>query len=219
MQTDILTLNNIKTMKYSLILLLAGAFLITGCKPSQKVSRIDPGTTTDLSGKWNDTDARLVAEEMIDGNDGVMSHPWIIQFNRNNQKPPVVIVGRVRNESMEHIDTEVFTKELERAFVNSGEITVVAGPEERNQIREERLDQQQNASIETTSKMARELGADFMMIGNISSIVDEAIDSKTLAVFYTVNLEFVNVETNQKVWIGNKKIKKLIERRNYRGLP
>jgi len=219
MQTDILTLNNIKTMKYSLILLLAGAFLITGCKPSQKVSRIDPGTTTDLSGKWNDTDARLVAEEMIDGNDGVMSHPWIIQFNRNNQKPPVVIVGRVRNESMEHIDTEVFTKELERAFVNSGEITVVAGPEERNQIREERLDQQQNASIETTSKMARELGADFMMIGNISSIVDEAIDSKTLAVFYTVNLEFVNVETNQKVWIGNKKIKKLIERRNYRGQP
>jgi len=120
---------------------------------------------------------------------------------------------------MEHIDTEVFTKELERAFVNSGEITVVAGPEERNQIREERLDQQQNASIETTSKMARELGADFMMIGNISSIVDEAIDSKTLAVFYTVNLEFVNVETNQKVWIGNKKIKKLIERRNYRGQP
>lgn len=201
-------------MKYSLLTGLLLAFLVVGCKPSQKVTRINPGTTTDLSGKWNDTDARLVAEEMIAD---ALSKPWLNQFNRNNQKPPVVIVGRVRNESMEHIETEVFTKELERSFVNSGEISVVASAEERGQIRDERLDQQTNASYETTKKMAQELGADFMMIGNINSIVDEAIDSKTLAVFYTVNLEFINVETNQKVWIGNKKIKKLIERKNYRG--
>jgi len=203
-------------MKYSLLTSLLIALIFVGCRPSQKITRIDPGTTTDLSGKWNDTDARLVAEEMIAD---ALSRPWLNQFNRNNQKPPVVIVGRVRNESMEHIETEVFTKELERAFVNSGEISVVASAEERAEIRDERLDQQANASYETTKKMAQELGADFMMIGNINSIVDEAVDNRTLAVFYTVNLEFVNVETNQKVWIGNKKIKKFIERRNYRGMP
>lgn len=203
-------------MKYSLLTGLLVAFLLVGCKPSQKVTRINPGTTTDLSGKWNDTDARLVAEEMIAD---ALSMPWLNQFNRNNQKPPVVIVGRVRNESMEHIATEVFTKELERSFVNSGEISIVASSEERSDVRDERLDQQANASYETTKKMGQELGADFMMIGNINSIVDEAIDSKTLAVFYTINLEFVNIQTNQKVWIGNKKIKKLIERKNYRGMP
>lgn len=203
-------------MKYSLLTGLLLAFLLVGCKPSQKVTRINPGTTTDLSGKWNDTDARLVAEGMIAD---ALSKPWLNQFNRNNQKPPVVIVGRVRNESMEHIETEVFTKELERSFVNSGEITVVANSQERGDIRDERLDQQANASYETTKKMGQELGADFMMIGNINSIVDEAIDSKTLAVFYTINLEFINIQTNQKVWIGNEKIKKLIERKNYRGMP
>jgi len=120
---------------------------------------------------------------------------------------------------MEHIATEVFTKELERSFVNSGEISIVASSQERADVRDERMDQQVNASYETTKKMGQELGADFMMIGNINSIVDEAIDSKTLAVFYTINLEFINIQTNQKVWIGNKKIKKLIERRNYRGMP
>ena len=203
-------------MKYSLLTGLLLAFLLVGCKPSQKVTRINPGTTTDLSGKWNDTDARLVAEGMIAD---ALSKPWLNQFNRNNQKPPVVIVGRVRNESMEHIETEVFTKELERSFVNSGEITVVANSQERGDIRDERLDQQANASYETTKKMGQELGADFMMIGNINSIVDETIDSKTLAVFYTINLEFINIQTNQKVWIGNEKIKKLIERKNYRGMP
>lgn len=190
------------------------ALLITACRPSNEVARIDPSTTTDLSGRWNDTDARLVAEEMISD---ALTKPWLNQFSRTNQQPPVLIIGNVRNESMEHIETEVFTKEMERAFVNSGSVSIVANSEERADIREERADQQTNASFETTKKMAQELGADFMMIGNINSIVDEAVDNRTVAVFYTVNLELVNVETNQKVWIGNKKIKKLIERRNYRG--
>lgn len=201
-------------MNKLLFAILILSMAVVGCRPSQDITRIDPGTQTDLSGKWNDTDARLVAEEMIAD---VISKPWLGTFNRSNDNPPTVIVGTVRNESMEHIDTEVFTKELERFFVNSGEISVVASRDERQEIRDERRDQQVWASVETTAEMARELGADFMLIGNINSIVDEAIDRRTLAVFYTVNLELVNVETNQKVWIGNKKIKKYIERRHYRG--
>jgi uncharacterized protein (TIGR02722 family) len=198
-----------KLLTAGLLLLIAAA-----CQPSQKVSRIDPGTQTDLSGKWNDTDARLVASDMINE---VTDKPWLDQFNRKSEKPPVVIVGGVRNETMEHIDTEVFTKEMERAFVNTGRINVVANSDERRGVRDERIDQQRNASLETMKKMARELGADFMMIGNINSIVDESVSGKEAAVFYTVNLELINIETNQKVWIGNKKIKKFIERKNFRG--
>lgn len=201
-------------MKQSKYIILFLAVVMTACLPSQKITRIDSGTTTDLSGRWNDTDARLVATKMIRD---ALSKPWLNQFNRSHQQAPVVIVGRVRNETMEHIDTEVFTKEMERAFVNSGEVTVVANRDEREDIRDERLDQQTWSSFETTKKMAQELGADFMMIGNISSIVDESVSGKQLTVFYTVNLEFVNVETNQKVWIGNEKIKKLIDRKNFRG--
>ncbi len=201
-------------MKYSLLITMFFAVLFTACEPSNKITRIDAGTTTDLSGRWNDTDARLVADEMISD---ALSKPWLNQFSRSNQASPVVIVGRVRNETMEHIDTEVFTKEMERAFVNSGTVSVVANSQEREDIRDEREDQQTNASYETTKKMAQELGADFMMIGNISSIADETVNKRHVVIFYTINLEFINVETNQKVWIGNKKIKKLIDRKNYRG--
>ena len=193
-------------MKRTVYSLLVVIMALAACRPSNKITRMDPGTTTDLSGRWNDTDARLVSEEMIGD---ALTHPWLNQFSRENQKPPTVIVGTVRNESMEHIDTEVITKEMERAFVNSGSVNLVASAAEREEIRAERLDQQEYASFETTKKMAQELGADFMLIGNINSIVDESADSRTLAVFYTVNLELINVETNQKVWIGNKKIKKL----------
>lgn len=201
-------------MKHSIFLFLLFTALITACEPSQKITRIDAGTTTDLSGRWNDTDARLVANKMISD---ALTKPWLNQFSRSHQQAPVVIVGRVRNETMEHIDSEVFTKEMERAFVNSGSVTIVANRSEREDVRDERLDQQTFASYETTKKMAQELGADFMMIGNISSIVDETVNRRHVVIFYTINLEFINVETNQKVWIGNEKIKKLIDRKNYRG--
>lgn len=200
-------------MKYLLLSALMVGFLFTGCRPSNEVTRMNPGETTDLSGRWNDTDARMVSEEMISD---ALTKPWLNKFSRENDQPPVLIVGNVRNESMEHIDTEVITKEMERAFVNSGSVNLVASSEEREQIRQERAEQQEFASVETVKAMAKELGADFMLIGNINSIVDETVDRRTVAVFYTVNLELINVETNQKVWIGNKKIKKLIERKNYR---
>lgn len=198
----------------NILILFSTIALAVSCVPSEKVTRVDPGTQTDLTGSWNDTDARMVAEEMISD---VVSKPWLDQFNRSEGEPPVVIVGRVRNETMEHIDTEVFTKEMERMFVNTGKVTMVADSREREDVRDERADQQQYASLETTKKMAMELGADYMMIGNISSIVEEAVSGRQYAVFYTVNLELVDVETNQKVWIGNKKIKKLVDRKNFRG--
>ncbi|MBO6586642.1 MAG: penicillin-binding protein activator LpoB [Gracilimonas sp.] len=201
-------------MKYLALSLFICTLIVTGCGPSQQVSRVAADTQTDLSGRWNDTDARLVAEEMISD---AVSMPWLSNFNQNHSDPPVTIVGNVRNETMEHIDTDVITKEMERAFVNSGRVQVVASQEERQQIRQERQEQQSFASYESTKALAQELGADFMLIGNISSIVDESLSGKDAAIFYSVNLELIDVETNRKVWIGNKKIKKLIERRKLRG--
>lgn len=201
-------------MKKLLLISFISLLTAISCTPSQKVNRISPDTQTELSGRWNDTDARFVAEEMIDD---VVTKPWLSQFKEDYEKSPVVIVGRVRNETMEHIDAEVFTNEMERAFVNTGHVRVVADREERLDVRDERNDQQEHASYETIKELGRELGADYMMIGNINSIVDESVSGKEVAIFYTVSLELVNIENNQKVWIGNKKIKKYIERRNFRG--
>lgn len=196
------------------LLSFAIILLISACSAPKQVTRVAADTQTDLSGRWNDTDARLVADEMIDD---ALSKPWLENFRLDNNETPVTMVGRVRNETMEHIDTEVFTKELERAFVNSGMVDVVAGLNETADIRQIRSDQQSYASFETAAALGKEVGADFVIIGNISSIMDENTSGRETAVFYTVNLEMVSVETNRKVWIGNKKIKKLIERRRLRG--
>lgn len=181
------------------------AIILWGCGPSQQVNRVDPGMQSDLSGNWNDTDARLVAEDMTSD---ILSAAWL----QNEDGSPVLIVGDIRNNTTEHIRTDIFIKEIERAIVNSQKVEIVADPEQRQQIRTERNDQQQHASYQTAASLAQELGADFMLVGNIESNIDQSIDGKQVAKFYTVNLELINVESNRKAWIGNKKIKKMIER-------
>jgi penicillin-binding protein activator len=194
-----------------LFLLSFCLLLIVGCGGGRTVKRISPNEVTDLSGRWNDTDSRLVAEAMISE---MLSRPWLIDFEQDKLKKPVVIVGSVRNESSEHIDVAVFVKDIERELINSGKVKFVASKSEREEIREERMDQQMYSSPETAKKLAQEVGADYFLIGTVYSVEDWFEGKK--AVFYTVNLELINVEENTKAWIGNKKIKKFIEQSGYK---
>ncbi|MBN1695111.1 penicillin-binding protein activator LpoB [candidate division WOR-3 bacterium] len=194
-----------------LFLLIFCLLLISGCGGGRTVKRISPDEVTDLSGRWNDTDSRLVAESMISD---MLSRPWLIDFEQEKFEKPVVIVGTIRNESTEHINVGVFIKDIERELINSGKVDFVASKGEREEIREERMDQQMYASIETAKKLAQEVGADYFLIGSVASVEDWFEGKK--AVFYTINLELIDVEKNTKAWIGNKKIKKFIEQRGYK---
>ena len=182
---------------------------LSACNPS--VTRVESDSVTDLSGNWNDTDSRLVAEEMIQD---ALSRGWLTKFNRTHGKAPTVIVGTVRNLSHEHINTRTFVADMERALVNSGEVDFVASSSERAEIRDERKDQDLNASEETRKAMGQETGADFMLQGSINTIVD-AVEGEQ-ARFYQVDLTLIDLATNRKVWLGQKKIKKTISRSGFR---
>jgi len=174
---------------------------ITGCKT--KVERVGVDETIDLSGRWNDTDSQLVSAEMIGD---LASRPWIEEYTAKNGQKPVVIVGTVRNKSSEHIETETFTKDLERELINNGRVKFVANPIERGELRQERREQQTWSREETQKRLAAETGADYMLQGSIKTIIDQ--EGKESVKFYQVDLEMVHLESNEKVWIGSKKIKK-----------
>ena len=196
-------------MKRILLLILI-AVLIIGCGAKREVTRLDPEMTTDLSGKWNDTDARLVAEEMVTD---CLSRPWLTNFVEKNGRKPIVTVGRIRNKSTEHIDMETYTTDFERELINSGQVRFVANKFQREDLRDERFDQQEFASAETVKKIRNETGADFLLLGAIKSITDQ-VEGRSV-VFYQTDLELINVETVEKVWIGSKKIKKGISQGKY----
>jgi uncharacterized protein (TIGR02722 family) len=185
-------------------MLVLASFLVAGC--GTKVTRIDANETTDLSGAWNDTDSRLVAEEMIAD---ALSHPWTSNFAGETGRAPAIIVGTVRNFSHEHINMNTFIADMERALINSGRIEFVASSEERGEIRAERVDQDLNATEETRNEAGQEFGADFMLKGQINTIVDADGDEQVR--YYQVDLTMISLADNRKVWLGQKKIKKLVE--------
>jgi penicillin-binding protein activator len=198
-----------KTLWKKWWMVLAVGLILAGCA-SVKVDRMDVDETVDLSGRWNDTDSRLVSEEMIGD---VLSRPWIDNYRAGKGKDPVVIVGSIRNRSDEHINTQTFVKDLERALINTGEVEFVAGSGERGEIREERKDQAAHASEATAKEEGEEIGADFMLQGSINTISDR-VEGKEVK-YFQVNLELIEVQSHRKVWIGEKKIKKLVKRSHF----
>jgi len=187
-----------------IILVLLALVVAIGCG-QRKVTRLETDTVTDLSGKWNDTDSRLVAEEMISD---CLTRVWLTDFAAAEGRKPVVTVGTIRNRSSEHINTETFSKDFERELINSGKVKFVASREQRGEIRDERMDQQEFASLETAKRLARETGADYLLFGGINTIEDQL--GGTRIMYYQTDLELINIETNEKAWIGTKKIKKEI---------
>lgn len=182
------------------------AALLTGCATSS-VNRMDVDETTDLSGDWNDTDSRLVSEEMVRD---LLSHPWAAKHRSSTGKSPTVIVGDLVNLSHEHINVATFIADIERQLINSGKVEFVASSYERGEIRDERDDQRAYASKKTAKAMGQELGADYMLKGNINTILDT--QGKTQVRYYQVDLTLISLKDNRKIWIGQKKIKKMVKK-------
>lgn len=186
--------------------LLALVAILQSCA-TRKVERVGTEEVIDLSGRWNDTDSRMVAEAMVEQ---ILDAHWLPNFQeKHDGKRPVVIVGLVYNKSHEHIEAETFIKDVERAFINSGKVRLVQAGDKREELRRERAAQQGFASPETVKAWGKELGADFILNGDISSIVDTYKKEKVN--YYQVNLELTDIETSEIVWIGEKKIRKYIK--------
>ena len=184
---------------------------LASCASKTTVSRVDTDSVQDLSGNWNDTDSRLVSSRMV--ND-VLAQKWLTKYQVANGKNPVVIVGSVRNLSHEHINTRTFVSDLERELINSGEVEFVASSAERDEVRDERSDQAVNASKDTQNAAGQETGADFMLQGQINTIFDAAEDTQVK--YYQIDMNLISLKDNKKVWLGQKKIKKILEKGSFR---
>jgi uncharacterized protein (TIGR02722 family) len=195
--------------------LATGLILVSGGCATQ-VTRVSPDQQIDLSGRWNDVDSRQVADAMVRQSFQAEFGPgWAMQYMQaHGGRKPTLIVGTIRNRSMEHIPVQTFVRDIERAYLGSGQVQVVASAEERVEVREERLDQQENAAADTRARLAREHGAQYMLQGDISQITDR--EGGRRVVYYQVDMTLVDLETNAKTWTGQHKIKKVVEQPRFR---
>jgi uncharacterized protein (TIGR02722 family) len=201
-------MNLLNRPRIFVLLLVIALMAFAGCATTPKIERTAVETTIDVSGRWNDTDSRMVSEAMIAD---CLNRPWLNSFVSSRQgRQPDVIVGRVVNKSHEHINVQTFIKDLEMALINSGRVNFVASRTERTGVREEREDMAIHASDQSMKGPGQEAGADYMLIGSLNSITDEAGGKKV--VYYQVNLELIDMSNNRKAWVGQKEIKKFIKK-------
>lgn len=193
-------------MKYTLQITFFAIGLFFASCATRQVTRIDPSEEIDISGSWNSTDSRITAKELTNQ---ILGEKWLNNHVSEKSKKPVVIVGLVTNKSHEHIEAETFMNDLERSFVQTDKVGLVQSGKKREEMRAEKADQQTNASQNTIKKFGLEKGADYILQGSINSIVDAYKKRKTVT--YQVNLELTNIETNEVVWIGDKKIAKYVK--------
>ena len=177
---------------------------LVACGSKTTVTRIEASEEIALTDKWNAKDSELVAAAMIED---MLTFPWYNNFVGSNPNNPAVILQTIRNKSHEHISIDSFVNDIKRAMIRTGKLDFVAGGVEREDVREERQDQELNASEDTTNEMANELGADFALSGVINSFVD-AVGGKRVT-SYQIDLKLIDMSNNREVWIGQKKIQKL----------
>lgn len=200
-----MTFSNIlkSTVKISTIIIIGLA--IVSC--STKVERTQAKDQKELSGKWNANDSKLVSKKAISS---MLAGRWLRNHLKKNQKAPTIIVGKFTNLSHEIINIKTFIADIEREMINSGEIEFVASSDERNQIRDERLNQQTYSTSKTRKKMFQELGADYMLIGNLNSFVERVEGVQNIQ--YQIDMTLISLKNNKKVWVESQKHAKTIKR-------
>jgi len=179
---------------------------ITLLSCSRSVSRINPSEEIDLSGRWNDTDSRQVAEKMIDE---LLHNSKFTDYARSLGRKPAILVGQIRNKTSEHIDADNYVKKFELAIFNSDVADLVESDIFRDKLREERAQQQDFADPATMARWGKEVGANLMLFGEMTSETD--VYNNKRVVNYITTLFLTEVETNKRIWYGQKEIKKYIK--------
>jgi uncharacterized protein (TIGR02722 family) len=189
-------------MKYVLIL---SVFLFSvSC--SRTVTRVDPSSQIDLSGRWNDSDSRKVADQMIHD---LFKSDAFKKYAEGLGRKPVIVVGTIRNKTSEHIDAGNFVKKFELVIHQSGLAELVESEEFRDKLRKERAEQQDFADPATVARWGKETGANLMLFGEMNSETD--VYNKKRVTNYITTLFLTDVETSKRIWYGQNEIKKLVK--------
>lgn len=193
------------------LLLVVLVLMLVSCQSTVSVDRLTSDTDIDLSGNWNDTDIRLVASSLVKTS---LNSPWVDKYRMKKMKNPVVIVGAFLNRSSEHIDTSIIAKRFEMELINSGKVDMVADISFRATVRDEREEQQYFASESTAKALGKEIGADYLLQGSVRTNLDQ-VGGKSVRTYY-VSAELIDIETNQKVWVDEAIIKKMVKQSKYK---
>ena len=194
--------------------LLAGSALLTACGGRQynpDYGNIDPASDYMRTSPYMDmNDAENVARQLVDDALGrrVNGVNWVDNFQSQHGRLPIIYVGIVRNRTDDpDLQTEQFTNLIEKELLNSGRVTVMSERAARDELREERLDDEFR-DPRYAKVVKGELGSDYVLRGEVLYFRQIARSGAGERVDYRVDMELTDITTGQKVWTKDGRIAK-----------
>ncbi|WP_151708521.1 penicillin-binding protein activator LpoB [Acinetobacter brisouii] len=181
---------------------VAGTALLGGCASTGNVSYGDAQAVETLTTDFGSTDLQMIATKMVDD---MLSFPPVVQMTQSRR--PVMFVDRIKNKTQEHIDTESITDTIQNKLINSGKFRFV-DMTSVGAMADQIAYQKQSGMVDqaTSVRAGKQIGAEYMLNGNLSSIVKNSGGKSD--VYYKFTLKLQNIQTGIVEWTSEKEIRK-----------
>lgn len=186
------------------VFIVLSLLVLVGC--ASKVQYGDATSVETTTTGFGSTDLQKMAEKMVDS---LLTFPPIVEVT--NKSRPVLFVEKIKNKTSEHIDTESITDTISTRLLRSGKFRFVDMARVEDVYRQ--LDFQSDSGLvdpKTAVKIGKQIGAQYMLYGNLSSIVKRTEDKKD--VYYKFTMKLMHLETGLLEWSDEKEIRKTKER-------
>jgi hypothetical protein len=178
--------------------------LASGCATQPNVTYGSPEQVETITTEFGSTDLQMIAEKMVNS---LLATPLLQSGQR-----PVVYVHNVKNKTDEHIDTQSITDKIKVTLLKSGRVRFSAVSEANDEIVKQ-LEYQTSSGIvdpKTAKRFGNQVGADYFLYGEITSIKKKA--GRVEDVYFKITLNLVNISTGLIEWADEKEIRKQAKR-------
>jgi penicillin-binding protein activator len=184
---------------------------LSGCATVPNVQYGDAGSAKPISTEFGSSDLQQIAESLVDS---LITFPPIVELTA--QRRPVISVDRVKNKTMQHIDTESITDTVRTKLIKSGKFRFIDRTTDSAAIDEIKT-QQDSGLVDTKNavKFGSQTGADFLLTANFSEIRQKA--GSVTDVYYKFTMNLKNLRSGVLEWSDEKEIRKVFNKSLFGG--
>ncbi len=194
----------------STIIAIASVFTIASCGGKSVYTKgkyIDPEEVKLLSDKFVEADLQMIADTLTNS---LLSSDLVAE----QSKRPAIIISLFTNGTDEHIDILSLTNNIRTDLLKSKQFRFLNERLRKKMAEEYEYQASGYVDPETAKMKGKQIGADWLVSGHISSIRQPV--GKDEIVYYKTTLEVTDLETSEILWADEVELKKAFKRKKVR---
>lgn len=190
-------------MRIKLLLFCVVGMILAACTPVTNVEYGDAGAAKPLSVEFGSSDLQQIADSMVES---LLTFPPVVEMTAKNR--PVLLVDKVKNKTMQHIDTESITDSIRAKIIRSGKFRFIDRSTDEAALAELKI-QNESGLVDSKAAIAlgQQLGAEYLLTANFSEIRQKA--GRVTDTYYKFTMSLKSLRTGILEWSDEKEIRKV----------